>query len=166
ARTLAADDDAKRRVQAVVTDGDAAHTANDLARLGQAQRRLGDLAARLNEEYTVTIVDRPGERSGIDRYFEGRLSGYYLFVEARTEEGKTLPREITNAETKRTSKVSKWGEQVPEAVWNRVVTDKKADGVIDAPVFAKKSRGSYAEVMTFDDGTGKPLARGRQITEW
>lgn len=166
AAKLAADVDARSRVQSASAVGEAAHAASDLGRLQQARQRLDELVTRLEEEYTVTVVDRPGERSGIDRYFEGKLSGYYLIVEAKTADGRALSRRITNGETRRTSSVTKWGEQIPEGVWQRIVADKKADGVVDEALFARKERGRHDETVVLDDGKGKPLRRGRQITEW
>lgn len=166
AAKLAADDDARARVQSASAVGEAAHAASDLGRLQQARQRIDELVTRLEEEYTVTVVDRPGERSGIDRYFDGKLSGYYLIVEAKTADGRALSRRITSGETKRASNVTKWGEQIPEAVWQRIVADKKADGVVDEALFARKERGRHDETVVLDDGKGKPLRRGRQITEW
>jgi hypothetical protein len=166
ATALAADDDARRRVQRVVTLGTSANTAGDLVRLRSVSRDLAALMQRLDEEYVVTIVSRQGEQSGIDRYQDGKLSGYYVIVEAIAPNGSRLSQRIKNAETGSTDAVTKWGELVPEAVWSRIVADKKADGVIDDAEFARKVRGSYAESTTILDGSGKPLRRGRQITRW
>jgi hypothetical protein len=166
AAAIAADDDAKSRVQGIGATGKLAHDTADLTGLRIARQTLDDLLQRLREEFTVRIVDRPGERSGIDRYQGGKLSGYYLIVEARTTDGRTLARTITNAETGRTAKVSKWGERVDETVWRRIGGDKQSDGILDETLFAKKERGVHDEVVVLDGGTGKPLRRTRQITEW
>lgn len=165
-QALAADDDARQRVAKIAALGEAANGAHDLARLRTAATDLATLAARLDEEYVVTIVSRPGEKSGVDRYQDGRLSGYYLIVEAVTPGGERLPRSIRNAETQRTETVKAWGELVPEAVWNRVVADKQKDGVVDDAEFARKVRGVFAETTTIQGGDGSPLRRGRQITRW
>lgn len=166
AEVLAADDDAHERVRSVVALGAAAHAAEDRDRLRQARRELDALVRRLEEQYVVRIVSRPGEQSGVDRYEHGRLSGYYLIVEALAENDRIVPRRIKNAETQRAETVDKWGEQVPEAVWNRIVADKQADGVVDENLFARKTRGLFAETIVLDDGTGRPMRRGRQITQW
>jgi hypothetical protein len=166
ATALAADDDARARVEQVARSGTAAHAAADLARLQRARDELDALVARLDEQFTVTVVDRPGEKSGVDRYEGGRLSGYYVIVEARTADGKALPRTVRNAETGRTEQVTKWGEQVPDAVWQRLVADKTADGVVDDAVFATKERGRHGESVVMLGADGKPLRRGRQITRW
>ena len=166
AQKLAADDGARARLAQVDAVAQAAKALTDLSRLRSAQRELEEVITRLEEEYVVTIVDRPGEKSGIDRYFQGRLSGYYLIVEAKTKDGSTLPRRIVNIETKSRHEVTKWGEEVPEEVWNRIVADKRADGVVDEAVFARKARGSTGEVVVLPDGRGRPLERGRSITQW
>lgn len=167
ARALCADDDARGRVQRIVTAAEAAHGANDLPRLRKQATELATLVARLDEEYTVTIVSRPGEKSGVDRYgADGRLSGYYLIVEAIAPDGRALRRQIKNAETQSTETVTKWGELVDTAVWERVVADKQADGVVDDAAFARKERGRHDETTVFEGSAGKPLRRGRQITRW
>lgn len=131
---------------------------------------LRALNAKLTEEYTVRIVSRPGQRSGIDAYFEDaqgkRVSGYYLIVESIDAEGRVRPREIRDAETGRTRSVRTWGEQVPKAVYDRVAKDKSEDGIVDQVGFAKKMRGHLAETVLLPDADGRsPLSRGRQITE-
>lgn len=166
AQALAADDDARQRVQRVVALGTSANAAADLGRLRSAATDLAALARRLDEEYVITIVSRQGEQSGVDRYKDGKLSGYYVIVEAIAPNGSKLSQRIKNAETGSTDSVTKWGELVPDAVWKRIVADKQADGVIDEAEFARKVRGSYAESTTILDGSGKPLRRGRQITRW
>lgn len=166
AAAIAADDEAKSRVQGARATGQLAYDTKDDVGLKIARQTLDDLVLRLHEEFTVRIVDRPGERSGIDRYHDGKVSGYYLIVEARSADGRTLTRSITNAETRRTAKVTKWGEQVGEAVWRRIGGDKTSDGILDETLFARKERGRCDEVVVLDDGNGKPVRRGRQITEW
>lgn len=166
ARALAADDDARGRVERIAAAGTAAHGNTDVAGLRAARRDLDALRARLEETYEVRIVSRPGEQSGVDRYFDGRLSGYYVIVEAVQPDGRVLPRAIRNAETGRTDRVTKWGEQVGDAVWQRIVADKQADGVVDEALFAAKRAGVFDEQVVLDDGNGRPLARRRQITAW
>lgn len=147
----------------------AASAADDVAIVTDSAARLERLQAQLGEEYEIRIVSRPGERSGIDAYFEDeagkRVSGYYLIVEAITPEGRTLTRSIHDAELDEDRSVRKWGEQVPKAVYDRIADDKRADGVVDDRRFARKQRGRLDEEVLIPgpDGTA-PLARGRRIT--
>ena len=157
---------ARQRVRRESERGNAAHQAADRRRLEAAQVDLDLLVARLDQEYALTIVSRAGEKSGIDRYFGGKLSGYYVFVEALTPDGRVLPQSIKNSETGRTETVKVWGEQVSTAVWERIVADKQADGVVDDAIVVRKVRGAFAEAMVMLDENGKPMRRGRQITQW
>lgn len=166
ARKLAGDDGARARLDQVMAVAEAAGPRKDLSRLRSARRELDEVVTRLDEEYEVRVVDRPGEQSGVDRYFGGKLSGYYVIVEARTADGKTLRRRIVNHETKSRDEVMKWGEEVDETVWNRLVADKRADGVVDDALFARKRRGTLAEDVVMRGGDKKPLVRGRSITSW
>ncbi len=163
---LAADDGARARLDQVAAVAEVAGPAKDLSRLRAAQSELDEVILRLDEQYEVRVVDRAGEPSGIDRYYRGKLSGYYLIVEAHGADGRTLRRRIVNHETKSRDEVTKWGEEVDEAVWNRLVADKRNDGVVDDALFARKSRGTLAEQIVMQGADGKPLVRGRSITSW
>ena len=162
----AADDAARERVRGIASAGEIAHAGGRLEALLAAQRDLEALAARLAETYAVRIVSRPGEDSGVERRHSGRTSGLYLVVEAVDDRGRVLARPIRDAEGGATRTVRKWGEQVSERVWDRIVADKTADGVVDEAEFARKVRGRLDETIVLDDGTGRPLRRGRQITQW
>ncbi|MFK7739063.1 MAG: DUF6384 family protein [Planctomycetota bacterium] len=165
AAAIASNDDARRRVAGLRALGEAAHAAGNAGELATVQGKLERLSARLGEEYEVRIVARPGEKSGIDRYVNGRLSGYYVLVEALGPDGRALQRSIKNIETGATERVRKWGELVPETVWQRLVADKRADGVMNETLFARKSLGEFDEVVVIKNGS-RPLKRGGSITAW
>jgi hypothetical protein len=166
ARQLAGDKGAHARLGQVLAVAEAAGLRKDASRLRAAQHELDEVVARLEEQYDVKVVDRPGERSHVDRYASGRLTGYYVIVEAKTADGSTLRRRIVNHETKSRDEVTKWGEEVDEVVWNRLLADQRADGVVDEALFARKRRGTLAEDIVMQGADGKPLARGRSITSW
>lgn len=166
ARELAADDVARASVDQVVKLGRLHHEAQNLERLRMARSELDEVATRLAEEYTVTIVDRQGEKSGFERLYNGRVSGYYLVVEALDRNGTALRRSIVNTETKNREQVTRWGEEVSQEVWERIVADKQKDGVVDENVVAKKLRGIMSEEFVLDGGRGKPIAKGRRVTKW
>lgn len=168
AHKTAADEDAQQRVAAIASKGELAQARGDLALLATTQSDLDRLLLRLNESYVVQIVSRPGQRSGVFRVDRdtGNVSGYYLIVEARSERGNALSRRIENAETGRSHAVRIWGEQVPKSVYDRIVVDKSADGVIDENVFARKLHGYFEERVELQDGTGNAIRRGRRITKW
>jgi hypothetical protein len=166
AREIAADDVARASVDQVVKLGRLHHEAQNLERLRMARSELDEVATRLAEEYTVTIVDRSGVKSGFERLYNGRVSGYYLVVEALDRNGNALRRSIVNTETKSRDMVTMWGEEVELDVFERIVADKQKDGVVDENVVAKKVRGIMSEEFVLDDGRGKPIAKGRRVTKW
>jgi len=168
AQQAAADEDARRRVEAIASKGMADHARDDLVGLRATRFELDRLMQRLEEHYVVRIVSRSGQRSGVYRIDQttGNVAGYYLIVEALPEGGRALVRSIENAETGRSNQVRIWGEQVPKSVYDRIVADKVADGVIDENVFAQKQRGHYQEQVELNDGSGQAVARGRRITNW
>jgi hypothetical protein len=142
----------------------------DKARLQSVRDELARLSERLEQEYTVRIISRPGEKSGIDRYFtdaEGkRASGYYLIVEAVGPDQKTVKRLVHNIEDNRDEDVTRWGERVPKAVYDRIARDKKADGIVDENIFAIKRRGRLDDEVVMKGSDGQPLKRLGQITRW
>ena len=166
AREIAADDVARASVDQVVKLGRLHHEAQNLERLRMARSELDEVATRLAEEYTVTIVDRSGVKSGFERLYNGRVSGYYLVVEALDRNGNALRRSIVNTETKSRDMVTMWGEEVELDVFERIVADKQKDGVVDENVVAKKVRGIMSEEFVLDDGRGRPIPKGRRVTKW
>lgn len=166
ARELAADDVARASVDQVVKLGRLHHEAQNLERLKAARSELDEVATRLAEEYTVTIVDRPGVKSGFERLYNGRVTGYYLVVEALDRNGNALSRSIVNTETKSRELVTMWGEEVELDVFERIVADKQKDGVVDENVVAKKVRGIMSEEFLLDGGRGRPIPKGRRVTQW
>ena len=81
-------------------------------------------------------------------------------------DGQPVKVPITNRETGKTEYVSTWGEQVPEAVFNRLAADKQGDGVLDEKLFGEKERGSRTVNIDLHDASGAPLVRQGQITSW
>lgn len=165
--------DLAERAAGLLARADQARESSQLAELQSLRVEAAELGreavarrALLAEEYRVLVVTGDGVQSGVDRYHDGRVSGYYLIVQAVGPGGKVLPREVVDAETGQTRTVTTWAEQVPKEVYDRVAADKLADGVVDQREFATKSRGE-AEVKVVMPGAGDaPLPRGRQITQW
>lgn len=147
-------------------EGLAAASNRDVAALERVSSELAQVESNLREEYEVRIVSSPNRRSGVERGFDDRLSGFYLIVEARTGSGEVLSRRITSREDNQTRQVKAWGEQVPPAVYERIGRDKSTDGVVDEQPFAIKRRGRMDEEVLLPDTDGRPLTRQGQITEW
>ena len=123
--------------------------------------RLNQLADDLRRAYTVRIVSRPGEYSGVFRVPENNPDGrnYYLIVEAIDANGAPVTVEISSEEDQQTKRVSKWGVRVSESVFNAVADDKADDQIIQNAVIGEKRRGMLEPDYRI------PVLGGR-ILEW
>lgn len=136
-------DAAKTYAAQLLADGKNALAHNDAQ---EARKAAGDLESFLKElraEFTLRIVNRPGEASGVWRKPEINPQGRndYLIVEAVAPDGRVLPRAIRSEETGVTSTVTKWGVRVSRDVYQRVLADKRADGIISENAVGEKRRG-------------------------
>ncbi|MBL8828363.1 MAG: hypothetical protein JNM18_15385 [Planctomycetaceae bacterium] len=160
----------KSLVEAELANLKLAAASGDRAALDEIRRRFVLWKATLAEEYEIRIVADSKRQSGVRRDFEDkdgkRVSGYYLIVEARTTDGRVVPRPIVNAETQKTETVNAWGEQVPQAVYERIRDDKKGDGILNETRFAVKRRGQLTPEIVIHDAAGQPIVRKSQITKW
>lgn len=145
-RVLAGTQEAGPRADAarLLAEGEAAARAGNLAEARARREALSALAARLAAEYSVRIVNRPGEPSAVWRVpaANPRARNYYLIVEAVDREGRPVEVPVTSEEDGRVERVSRWGLRVPEAEFERVRRDKLADGIIDQPVIGRKAAGT------------------------
>jgi hypothetical protein len=159
--TAASDSEAKARADALLSDGERAIRDRDRAGMERVRTDLIQLRERLNSEYTLTIVSRPGEPSGVwRRPPRGILArNYYLIVEAVTPDGRRLSLPVRNEETGDTEVVSRFGVRVPEQVYEAVARDKRDDGIVQNNIFGTKRRGTLAVdyKMPFEGG---------MITRW
>jgi len=105
--------------------------------------RLEALRAQLAQEYTLRIVSRPGEPSGVWRVpaQNPTAHNYYLIVEAIAPNGKRLSLPVTSEEDGKTSNVDQWGVRVSEQAFERVRMDKQDDGIIQNDQVGIKRRG-------------------------
>jgi hypothetical protein len=142
----------------------------DIATLSSAVGQLKSLDAALNQEYTMKIVNRQGEKTGIDRYDNntGNLSGYYVIVDALDPQGNKVDVQITNEENGQQYMVHTWGEKVPDCGWESVKNDKKDDGIVQNNIFGQKPRGYISPEITIvlPACGNEPAKRLGQITEW
>ncbi|MBB5688110.1 hypothetical protein FHS88_000220 [Roseomonas alkaliterrae] len=162
-RVLAGTQEAGPRAEAarLLAEGEAAARAGNAAEARARRAALADLATRLAQEYTVRIVNRPGEPSAVWRVpaANPRARNYYLVVEAVDRTGRPVEVQVTSEEDGRTARVSRWGLRVPEAEFERVRRDKLADGIIDQPEIGRKRAGTLDTEWTVD-------TTGRAILSW
>ncbi|MEM9410327.1 MAG: DUF6384 family protein [Planctomycetota bacterium] len=146
----------------------------ELESLLRLESRLENIRQIADQEYTLTILSRDGQRSGFTRFFdddfndekEKVLSGYYVIVEARKTDGSVVAHNIRNSETDELNNVKKWAEKVPQSVYNRLMKDKKSDGILNETTFAIKKRGMLQPEIVITDENQAPLQRTVQLTRW
>ncbi len=159
--TLAQVATARNKSTALVEDGLAAAKAGDLEAARAARADLSDLRARLAQTYSLRIVSRPGEPSGVWRVPDANpdTRNFYLIVEAIDEEGQAVPVDILSEEDGSVHRVTKWGVRVSESVFERVRWDKSDDGIIQQNPIGAKRRGYLDPEYTIS-------TPGGMIVEW
>ncbi|MCW1843800.1 DUF6384 family protein [Prosthecomicrobium hirschii] len=141
--------EARSRAGAIRTDGRSALERKDAAAARQAVVSMNTLLADLRREYSLRIVSRPGEQSGIWRV--PRATGgrnYYLIVEALAPDGSVLKLPITSEEDQKTTVVDRFGIRVSPQVFEDVRRDKADDGIIQHAVIGQKTRGTLEPTWT------------------
>ena len=139
----AASEVGKNAVEAVYARAETSRRAEDAEGMQQALGALDELEQRLDQQYTLQIVSRPGERSGVWRIPDINTSArnYYIIVEAIDNSGNVQQVAITNEETGKIETVSKWGVRVDQSTFQTIAADKQDDGIIQNNVFGRKKQG-------------------------
>jgi hypothetical protein len=153
---VTSDEAAKQKAAALLADGERLIRAGDRAGAAKVSAELTSLRDELTREYTLTIVSRPGEVTGVWRRPPGnsQARNYYLIVEAIAPDGRRLSLPIRNEETGATETVDKFGVRVPQGVFETVARDKRDDGIVQKNRFGVKRRGTLAidYQMPFEGG--------------
>lgn len=157
----ASDPTVRQKADPLLNDGERAIRDKDRAGMTAAQVSLQSLLDEVTRDYTLTIVSRPGETSGVWRRppKTGQARNYYLIVEAIGADSRPQRLPVRNEETGLTETVEKFGVRVPQSVFDAVGADKRDDGIVQKNKFGHKRRGTlnidYA--MPFEGG---------MITRW
>ena len=140
--SLAKDPKAKTLAQNYYQLGKSGIAAGNTDQAKSALNSLHELSTQLEQTYTLKIVSRAGQSSGVWRIPDQnkKAMNFYIIVEAIAPSGKLIPQNITSEETGKTKRVSQWGIRVDEKVFNRVRADKQDDGIIQKNIFAQKKR--------------------------
>lgn len=140
---LAKSDNARSMAERMLDAGNIAVREGKREEAKTAISQLEDLRLQLEQEYTVRIVNRQNERSGVWRVPDVNTNArnYYIIVEAIDHAGKPLTVPIENEETGKISMVDIWGQRVDESVFNAVARDKQDNGIIDRDRFGYKKPG-------------------------
>ncbi|MFT5511123.1 MAG: hypothetical protein ACI89J_004223 [Hyphomicrobiaceae bacterium] len=130
-------------VASTVRRGLAAARAGNLTEARATRADLEDQLTRLSAAYTIRIVSRKGELSGLWRIpkVNRATRNYYLVVEAVDARGNILKQTILNEETSKRETVTKWAVRVPRDVLERVRADKADDGILNVARVGVKKRG-------------------------
>ena len=158
---LTNDAEAKKRADALLADGERAIRDKDHTALKRVSADLMRLRDDITAEYTLTIVSRAGETTGVWRRppKDNSTRNYYIIVEPVTADGRKLKIPVRNEETGSTDIVDKFGVRVPQPTFEQVAADKRDDGIVQKNRYGVKRRGTLAleYFMPFDGGT---------ITKW
>ncbi len=137
-------------------------STSDVTQALAARNRLDEIASTLAEEYEIRIVAGTNDKSGLERSFQDRPSIFYVFVEARTSDGKVISRQIRNSETDKPETVTRWAVQISESAYRRLAADK-SDGVLNETVYAVKQRGEMQPTIQLD---GAVVKSPSTLTQW
>ncbi|MEM9144589.1 MAG: DUF6384 family protein [Pseudomonadota bacterium] len=135
--------EARAAIATVADRGLRAARAGETEAADAALASLDALRSDIQVAFEIRVVSRHGTPSGVHRVPDVNQAArnYYLIVEAIGTDGNAIPRRITSEETGRSETVSIWGKRVPKALFDRVGTDKRADGIVDDAVLGTKSAG-------------------------
>ncbi len=115
----------------------------------------------LSTQYQLRIVNEPGERTGVWRFYDSNRSkkSYYLVVDAISSGNSTVRLPILSQETNKVRMVSRFAVQVSESQYNKVGRDKQDDGILSNALLGVKARGQLT-------ATYKMNVIGGYITSW
>ncbi len=149
------------RADATALAGANAARAGDFADASAARENLSRTLATLRETYSIRIVNRPGEVSGLWRIPDANPDSYnfYVVVEAVGANGQVLSQDILNEETGKRDRVKAWAQRVDRQVLVDVKADKDDDGIIQNNIAGRKQRGRLEPDWSIP-------VRGGAITRW
>lgn len=148
---------------------DAQSTAES-ARLSLEQRKYDQAGVFANDleyieeqlrlSYSVRVISRPNENSGIWRRPPNNPDGknYYLIVEAIDKNKQVVALQIVNEEDNKVERKKTWGLRVNEETFYQVAADKRDDGIIQSNEVGKKLEG-YLEPQFNIPTTGATISR-------
>lgn len=136
-------DAAKVQAATLLSDGKAALARQDATGARAAIGSLDDLHTKLLQTYELRVISRENEDTGVWRVPEVNQSArnYYLIVEAINPQERALKMPIRNEEDGKVREVTKWGQRVPQEVFDSVRADKRDDGIVQDRVLGEKLRG-------------------------
>ena len=122
---------------------------------------MENILTQLRISYTIRVVSRPGEQSGVWRIpdVNSNARNYYLIVEAVGGGNNVLTLPVLNEESGKLSDVDMWGVRVDYRTFNSVAADKRDDGIIQKNIVGDKPAGYLKPKY-------KIATSGATITQW
>ncbi len=154
---LAATDDLKARINDLHGLGETAISEKNIKAAEKYTADLKQLSSDLSQRYTLRIVSRPNEYSGVFRINdEGgtEVRNYYLIVEGVTPSGELAKVLINSEEDQKSRRTNIWGVRVPQSVFNRVAADKQDDQIIQNATIGEKKRGYLSPEYSIETSGG------------
>jgi hypothetical protein len=144
-----------------VERGKAAAARGDREATLAAIAQLEKIHKTLLAEYSLRIVDKEGESTGIWRFPEvnSDATNYYIIVEAIGVNGEPVALPIENEETREIDVVSVWAQRVPDITYEAIRADRLDDGIIQRNIMGVKQYGFLETEYTM------PVLDGA-ITRW
>lgn len=156
-QSLARDPAATASAEQLVVDGQSATRDRDAAGARRQLAALQSLRMQLEQTYSLRIVSRPNQPSGVFRIPRANSTArnYYVIVEAIDANGAPVKVRVSSEEDGRTDQVSVWGVRVDQSVYQRIRQDKLDDGIIQQNRAGEKRRGFLKPDYLFatDGGT-------------
>ena len=119
------------------------------------------LQRALQQSYSIRVVSRPNESSGVWRVPDVNSSSrnYYLIVEAVDSQNNVVELPILSEESNQTRLKKTWGLRVNETTFSQISQDKQDDGIIQSNTVGKKEVGYLEPEFSIP-------TTGGTITEW
>ena len=155
--SLAKTDEIKSKANDLYGLADEAIKNKDVRGAEKYTEDLKGLSADLSQRYTLRVVSRPGEYSGVFRINDeggSEVRNYYLIVEGITPSGETAKVLINSEEDQKSRRTSIWGVRVPETVFNVIAADKKDDQIIQNSIIGEKRQGYLKPDYKIDTSGG------------
>ena len=145
----------------VAAEGQRAIANNDRGAARKQLALLKDMNEQLALDYNLRIVSRQGEDTGFARQSRTNpaIENFYIIVEGVSRDARVLKLPITNEETQKTDRVTMWAQRVTKETFDRIVTDKQTDQIVQNDILGHKDRGYLKP--TFDMAVA-----GGAITKW
>lgn len=166
AQSVAVEPGVKEQLAELSKQADELAGSQNIARLSQLRTSVAEIESALQQDYEIRVVWR-NQKSALQRKSKDNPNGApssYLIVEALDKGGKPVAVTVPDVEDGKPERATKWGEMVPNEVYERIKQDKQADGILNNDLYAVKRKGYLGMDIMMTGADGKPLSRQRQLT--